>query len=40
MKFKLENNAKVIKKFGKRFSGSWSKVNTRKLKRKANKGVR
>ena len=40
MKFKLENNAKVIKKLGKRFRGSWSKVNTRKLKKKANKGVR
>ena len=40
MRFKLENNSKVIKKLGKRVSGSWSKVNTRKLKRKANKGVR
>jgi len=40
MKFKLENNSRVIKKLGKRFSGSWAKVNTKKLKRKANKGVR
>tara|TARA_R100000789_G_C2959679_1_gene137514 strand:+ start:417 stop:560 length:144 start_codon:yes stop_codon:yes gene_type:complete len=36
----IDNNRSVIKKLGKRFSGSWSKVNTQKLKRMANKGVR